>query len=440
MVLVCALAVLGAAHAADPVKVSVVTDRADAIYKCAETAKFAVKVEAPAGATMPTEFRYILSNDGVAQIAQGTGTLTAGAAEVTGTLAEPGILRCTVYVSDAGKSVYAMAGAAFDPERIQPTATEPADFGTFWQHNLEKLSRVPMDVKLTPNPQASNDKIAVYKISLANILGTRVYGWVAMPKSGGPFPAILQIPGAGVGPASAGSVTGRAARGFISMFISVHNYDVDLPAEKFAELNTGELAGYRTAGRTHRNSYYYLRVILGCARAVDYLRSREDWDGKTMIVTGSSQGGALTLITGGLCHDKVTAIGANVPAMCDHTGRYHGRPSGWPQLIPMGDPYREKIVAEEVAPYYDAVNFARHITCPAKLGVGLIDNTCPATTVFSAYNVLNVPKQIVISPLMGHAISKEYTDLTNEWFGRLAFGPPMTMELTGGISANPKAK
>jgi cephalosporin-C deacetylase len=438
MIVVCALAFIVAAHAADPLKVSVVTDRADALYKCSETAKFAVKVEAPAGAAMPAEFRYVLNVDGVAPVGQGTGTLAGGVGEVTGTLSEPGILRCTVYVLDAGKSVSAMAGAAFEPEKIQPTATEPADFGAFWQRNLEKLSRVPMDVQLTPNAQASNDKIAVYKISLANILGTRVYGWIAVPKSGGPFPAILQIPGAGVGPASPGSVTGKAARGFISMFISVHNYDVDLPAEKFAELNAGELAGYRTAGRTHRNSYYYLRVILGCARAVDYLRSREDWDGRTMIVTGSSQGGALTLITGGLCKDKVTAIAANVPAMCDHTGRYHGRPSGWPQLIPIGDPIREKLVAEGVAPYYDAVNFARHVTCPAKLGVGLIDTTCPATTVFSAYNVLSVPKQIVISPLMGHAIGKEYTDLTNAWFGQLAFGPPMTMELTGGVSAGRK--
>lgn len=438
--MVCVLAVLGAAHAADPLKVSVVTDRADALYKCSETAKFAVKVEAPAGGALPTEFRYALTMDGAASIGQGTGTLADGVGEVTGSLQEPGILRCTVYVSDAGKSLYAMAGAAFEPERIQPTVTEPADFGAFWQRNLEKLSRVPMDVRLTPNAQASTDKIAVYKISLANILGTRVYGWIAVPRTGGPFPAILQIPGAGVGPASPGTVTGKAARGFISMFISVHNYDVDLPAERFAELNSGELSNYRVAGRIHRNSYYFLRVILGCARAVDYLRSRPDWDGKTLIVTGSSQGGALTLITAGLCGDKVTAIAANVPAMCDHTGRYHGRPSGWPQLIPIGDPIREKIVAEEVAPYYDAVNFARRITCPAKLGVGLIDTTCPATTVFSAYNVLNVPKQIVISPLMGHAIAKEYTDLTNEWFGRLAFGPPMVMELAGGASARPQQR
>ncbi|NCP29287.1 MAG: hypothetical protein GW802_30375 [Armatimonadetes bacterium] len=58
---------------------------------------------------------------------------------------------------------------------------------------------------------------------------------------------------------------------------------------------------------------------------------------------------------------------------------------------------------------------ARKTSVPAIVGVGLIDTTCPATTVFSAYNVLRGPKQIDIAPLMGHAQSKSYGDLKNRW-------------------------
>jgi cephalosporin-C deacetylase-like acetyl esterase len=131
-----------------------------------------------------------------------------------------------------------------------------------------------------------------------------------------------------------------------------------------------------------------------------------------MIVNGSSQGGAMTLVTTGL-DSRVTAGAANVPALNDHSGRDFGRPSGWPQLVPLDadgklDP---KILA--VSRYYDAVNFARRIKVPMVFGVGLIDNTCHATTVFSAYNVVQSPKNIDIAPLMGHAVNPAYTKMAN---------------------------
>ena len=52
--------------------------------------------------------------------------------------------------------------------------------------------------------------------------------------------------------------------------------------------------------------------------------------------------------------------------------------------------------------YYDAVNFARRIKCPTVINLGLIDTCVPPTTAFSAYNVLQGPKTLVVSPDLGH--------------------------------------
>jgi cephalosporin-C deacetylase-like acetyl esterase len=69
----------------------------------------------------------------------------------------------------------------------------------------------------------------------------------------------------------------------------------------------------------------------------------------------------------------------------------------------------------QVSRYYDAVNFARRIKVPMIFGVGLIDTTCPPTTVFSAYNVVQGPKQIDIAPLMGHSFSPTYNKMMQKF-------------------------
>ena len=52
-----------------------------------------------------------------------------------------------------------------------------------------------------------------------------------------------------------------------------------------------------------------------------------EWDRKHMVIDGSSQGGGSALILSGL-NKNITALAANVPALCDHGGVKTGRSSG----------------------------------------------------------------------------------------------------------------
>lgn len=434
--------------AADGIEVTVVTDRPDAMYDCGDEARFLVTVKDNGALVTSGEFSYTLTLDGGEKFAEGTGELGPTAATVLGALRAPGILRCTVTYRGGEEPVVKLGAAAFCPLGIKPTATEPDDFLRFWDFNKKKLRRVPMDVQLTKSVPDCTPGMVVYKISMANILGTRVYGWLGVPNGRGPYPAILTIPGAGVGPTPA-SLVKWAERGFLAMAITVHDYDVDLTEEEYEELKADALAGYPFQYRESRRTYYFLRTILGIQRSLDFLttvpyvddRGRQHaWDGRNLVVMGSSQGGGLALIAAGL-DERVSAVAANVPAMCDHTGKFHDRPSGWPRLIPDDDP-----VVTEVSGYFDAVNFARYIKRPALVAVGLVDTTCPPTTVLSAFNALPGEKAlislpspspsrwgrtsyIVSSPRMGHAHDPDYVRLRDEFIMQQAFGTVVRQEI-----------
>jgi X-X-X-Leu-X-X-Gly heptad repeat protein len=412
-ILLTAIVMIAGAVQAAVVKspVSVVTDRPDAIYAKNDPITFNVKVlsdDAPATG----KINFVISNDGTGSLKSGSADLQDGAAQIPWTQATPMIVRCTVvYTPIGGKAEMGMAAAAVAPFEIQPTATAPNDFDTYWNSQKAELAKVPMDAQLTP-VEAKTPGVEIYDITLANVNGAHVHGYFGKPKGDGPFPAILMIPGAGVGSASEGYAETMAAQGFLAMAISVHDLPNGQPVQFYKDQFAGPLKGYYLQGREDRDTYYFHRVFLGAVRSIDYLTSRAEWDRQHMIVNGSSQGGAMTLVTTGL-DSRVTAGAANVPALNDHSGRDFGRPSGWPQLVPLDadgklDP---KILA--VSRYYDAVNFARRIKVPMVFGVGLIDNTCHATTVFSAYNVVQSPKNIDIAPLMGHAVNPAYTKMAN---------------------------
>ena len=400
-------AVAGAQQPASPLELTLRTDRPEALYAPNEPAEFLIQVRQGGTRLASGSVSVELSNDGFKPVgpARSIPLDDQGRASLSSTLPDPGFLQCRVTVKSGEKSVSGFVAAGFSPEKIVPAAKLPGDFDSFWNNAMGELAGIPLDAKLTPVERPNEPDISSYKINLANVNQSRVYGWLSVPKKRGAHPAVLVVPGAGV--YAQGPATQYARLGALTLSISVHDLDVDLPAAAYAEANAGALKGYPHQGKTDRDKFYYRRVVLGCVRALDYLTSRPDWDSQHLAVVGSSQGGALSLITGGVDR-RVTAICANVPAMCDHTGYTLGRVSGWPQLGEQGNAAQKDAVTRTSA-YYDAVNFARGFRGPALVGVGFIDRTCPPTSVYAAYNVLRGPKEIVTSPLMGHAVDPRFT-------------------------------
>ena len=76
----------------------------------------------------------------------------------------------------------------------------------------------------------------VYHVSFHNIRwGSRTYGILCMPKAPGKYPALLRVPGAGIGPYYGDIQT--AEKGAITLEIGVHGIPVNL-TQDFISLST----------------------------------------------------------------------------------------------------------------------------------------------------------------------------------------------------------
>jgi cephalosporin-C deacetylase-like acetyl esterase len=137
-------------------------------------------------------------------------------------------------------------------------------------------------------------------------------------------------------------------------------------------------------------------MYLRDTRALDYLQSRPDWDGKTIVIMGTSMGGQQSFVTAGLNPDRVTAMLVNVPAGADFSGDLHGSKRGYPNW-PVDDP---KVV--ETARYFDAVNFAPAIKAKSLVAFGFMDVTSPPFGILAAFNQIQGAKEAAPMPDSDH--------------------------------------
>lgn len=404
--------------AAAAVTVQVTCDRADWLYAPGDAVKFSIRVTADNAPWSAAKVTYsfgpeMMPADKKTAETSADGTLTLDG----GTLRVPGFLRCIVTVERGGTTYRGLATAGFSPEKIKPTQTEPADFDAFWTKAKAELAALPIDAQLTPLPDESNDAIEVFQVNLQNIgtapaRSSRFYGILCVPRGAGPFPAMMLPPGAGIRRYS-GEKT-WAERGFITLQVGIHGVPVHLPPELYTSLN-GALSDYPSLLLDDRERYYFRRVFMGCLRANDYLTSHPKWDGKTLINFGGSQGGFLTIVTAAL-DSRVTALVAAFPAYCDVSGYVHERAGGWPGmrfLAKATEPSRD--IKLTTTGYYDAVNFAKRLKIPGHYGWGYNDETCPPTSMFSAYNVITAPKTLSIFKEMGHPRVPGLTVAERDW-------------------------
>jgi len=69
----------------------------------------------------------------------------------------------------------------------------------------------------------------------------------------------------------------------------------------------------------------------------------------------------------------------------------------------------------ETSKYYDVVNFARMVKAPGYYSWGYNDVTCPPTSMYSAYNVIQAPKSLVVFEETGHWTYPEETEKLRNW-------------------------
>jgi cephalosporin-C deacetylase len=398
------------------IKVVVAPDHSDWTYKTGEPAKFQISVLQNGNPVKDVKVKYQIGLEKLEPTVKKEGVmLQKGTLTVDGgTLKVAGFVRCIVEAEIDGKLYKGMATAAFDPLLIKPTVPTPADFTQFWDQAKSDLATVPMDAKMTLLPERCTEKVNVYHVNLQNFrVGSRLYGILCVPKKEGKYPALLKVPGAGVRPYN-GDVA-MAEKGIITLEIGIHGIPVTMEPFVYTDLGAGTLYQYYNYNLDNKDRYYFKRVYLGCVRANDFLTSLPQFDGVNLAVTGGSQGGALSIVTAGL-DARVKYLAAVHPALSDVTGYLNGRAGGWPHLFDKNNlPFNNLKEKIETVGYYDVVNFARLLKVPGLYTWGFNDETCPPTSMYSAYNVISAPKELFLALETGHWTYPEQREKFSTW-------------------------
>ncbi|MEO7933398.1 MAG: acetylxylan esterase [Chthoniobacterales bacterium] len=388
--------------------ISVYTDRPEALYHQKEQVTFNIDLQHNSLPANEDVVDWVLTKDGLPLGQQGQIPLKNGKASITGTLEEPGFLQCKVTYKNGKTVVSALAAAGFDLTEIKPSLPVPADFDSFWADQKKKLASVPLKATTTPVPLPPHrDGVEVFEFS-ADCIGAPSTGYIGKPIGAKPksLPALLFVPGAGVRSANLDGVAGWSKNGILVAEMNAHGILNGQPSAFYGGLDSGELKDYRTRGRDSRETYYFLGVYLRVLRAIDYLTSQPEWDGKTLIINGVSQGGGLGLMASAL-DPRVTFSFIAVPGLSDHSGGLLGRIAGWPKVAPILPDGKPDPKVIETLRYFDSANFATRVKTPIYFEVGFIDVICPPTCSYVDYNNLKCPKDIKNFPNFGHDLGPE---------------------------------
>ncbi len=275
----------------------------------------------------------------------------------------------------------------------RPPRGEPADFDDFWAATLTEARSHELDAIFAP-VDIGLEAFAVYDVTFSGFNGDRIKAWFISPREAdGSLPAVVEYIGYGGGRGYPLEWLAFPSTGFAYLVMDTRGQGGDT-----ADIPNGanpSIPGFMTQGILDPATYYYRRLYTDAARAVDTLRSRPEVEGERIAVTGGSQGGGLSIAAAGLL-PEVKVCMTDVPFLSHFRRAVDITPN---------DPYleiarylqrrRDKVdTVFRTLSYFDGMNFAARMTARALYSVGIMDTTCPPSTVFASYNHVPGEKQI----------------------------------------------
>ncbi|MDZ4763489.1 MAG: alpha/beta fold hydrolase [Chloroflexota bacterium] len=289
-----------------------------------------------------------------------------------------------------------------------PTSA-PDDFDSFWAQTLAEtraLQTPPIFARIDSGLRLVN----VDDVTFSGYGGQPIKAWYIRPAGvTEPLPCVVEFIGYGGGRGFPHSWLDWANAGYAHFVMDSRGQGSEWRRGDTPDLHAGgspAMPGYMTQGIHDPQQYYYRRFYADAARAVETVRERADIDGGRIAVTGGSQGGGLSIAAAALVPDGVQVCVPDVPFLC-HFRRavtlIDTRP--YNEIAGYLKTQRDRVEATfRTLDYFDGVNLAPRIKAACFFSTALMDDVCPPSTVFAAYNALTTtqPKQIAVYPFNKH--------------------------------------
>ncbi|MDD4869033.1 MAG: acetylxylan esterase [Kiritimatiellae bacterium] len=299
-------------------------------------------------------------------------------------------------------------GAMYDADKIRALDARPADFDTYWDSCRAKLDQIPLEPKLTEVdvPKAFQGKVKCYSAEIKCLGRTPVTGYLAVPVDAKPksLPACVDYLSMVWQDASKKVALETASRGVLALYVSWHGLPTGKTEDEYKKIARTWYEEGGKAGDTDRDTWFGHDMFFRVMRALDFIKSRPEWNGKELIVRGGSLGGIQTIAAAALDKDVTVAV-VSVPSGCEYNGYKQGRDAA---ALYRGKEFVARIEADPrravTLAYHDGVNFAPRIKCDIYVCTGFADELCTPSSVFAFYNALPATARKFMSstPSTGH--------------------------------------
>lgn len=313
---------------------------------------------------------------------------------------------CSVMLEARQKGKKQEIGMMVAPQKLKPGTERPKDFDAYWVQEKQSLSALRMEVK-TKDMEVGEPGYKCQDIEI-NCTGPKpARGYFAKPANAKvrSLPIVLIVHAAGVKGSWCRSEVKDALRyakmgnGALCFDLNAHGMLNGQPEEYYSNLEAGELKDYYISGLESREDFYFRGMYLRLMRTIEFMTRQPEWDKKRIIVIGESQGGGQALAAAGL-DSRVTAAVAIVPALCDFGGTLADRKGGWPQPFERKGP-KEKMM--NTLPYFDTAHLLKNSKATIVAEIGLVDQTCPSSSIYAAINQAKGKKIITPVPYREHS-------------------------------------
>ena len=299
----------------------------------------------------------------------------------------------------------------------RPPREEPQDFDAFWQRTLAEARQQPLEARFTPADSGLR-LMEVFDVTFNGYGGQPVKAWLYLPRQRGEaLPCVVEYIGYGGGRGLPIEWLLWSSAGYAHLVMDTRGQGSSWRSGDTPDLepdgSNPQSPGFMTRGILNAHTYYYRRVFTDAVRAIEAARAAPGVDGERIAVTGGSQGGGITLAVSGLVPDLAAAM-PDVPFLC-HYRRAMDLTDANPyqEIVKFCSIHRDKIeTVFDTLSYFDGLNFAARARCPALFSTGLMDEICPPSTVFAAYNhYAGADKHIKVWPYNHHEGGDAFQDV-----------------------------
>jgi cephalosporin-C deacetylase len=287
------------------------------------------------------------------------------------------------------------------------TNPKPRDYFAYWNAAIEELNSIEPQVELV----ASNFQVPsaeCFDLYFTSVRGARIHAKYLRPKNENqtPHPAVLFFHG----------YTGNAGDwsdklNYISLGFSV--FAMDCRGQGGLSEDVGGVVGNTHRGHIVRgldagaDHLLFRHIFLDTLQLARIAMSFPEVDATKVATYGGSQGGGLALVCAAL-EPRIQRVVSIFPFLSDYqrTWEMDLAVNAYEELrtyFRLFDPLhqREKEIFEMLG-YIDVQHLVERIQGQVLMGISLMDQICPPSTQFAAYNKIQSHKQSLIFPDFGH--------------------------------------